>query len=99
MRGAFRAHKKISDAKYRVKTKRANADKEVRGADPDFSTRGGRAAAMDPSTGAAVGRSGNAAAGVTGTARAQPWQGGRLLPRPPNGGQLRVTGGAPIKSA
>ena len=49
VRGAFRAHKKISDAKYRVKTKRANADKEVRGADPDFSARGGRAAAMDPS--------------------------------------------------
>ena len=50
VRGAFRAHKRISDAKYRVKTRRANADKEVRGADPDFSTRGGRAAAMDPST-------------------------------------------------
>ena len=42
MRGAFRAHKKIGDAKYRVKTKRANADMEVRGADPDFNSRGGR---------------------------------------------------------
>ena len=50
VRGAFRAHKKIGDAKYRVKTKRANADREVRGADPDYSARGGRAAAMDPST-------------------------------------------------
>ena len=50
VRGAFRAYKKIGDAKYRVKTKRANCDREVRGADPDYSTRGGRAAAMDPST-------------------------------------------------
>ena len=40
MRGAFRAYKKIGEAKYRVKTKRANADREVRGADPDYSTRG-----------------------------------------------------------
>ena len=48
--GAFRACKKIGDAKYRVKTKRANADREVRGGDPDYSTRGGRAVAMDPST-------------------------------------------------
>ena len=50
MRGASRAYKKIGDAKYRVKTTRANADREVRGADPDYSTRGSRAAAMDPST-------------------------------------------------
>ena len=50
VRGAFRTYKKIGDAKYRVKTKRANADMEVRGADPDFNNRGGRSAAMDPST-------------------------------------------------
>ena len=50
VRGAFRAHKRIGDAKYKVKTKRANADMEVRGADPDFSNRGGRSTAMDPST-------------------------------------------------
>ena len=49
VRGAFRACKRIGDAKYKVKTKRADADMEVRGADPDFSTRGGRSAAMDPS--------------------------------------------------
>ena len=50
VRGAFRAHKKTGDAKYSVKTKRANADMEVRGADPDYNSRGGRSAAMDPST-------------------------------------------------
>ena len=30
--------------------KHANADVEVRGADPDYNTRGGRSAAMDPGT-------------------------------------------------
>ena len=33
-----------------MKMKRANADVEVRGADPDYNTRGGRSAAMDPGT-------------------------------------------------
>ena len=50
MRGAFLIYKKTGNAKYRVKMQRANADMEVRGADPDYNNRGGRSAAMDPST-------------------------------------------------
>ena len=50
VRGAFITYKKTGEAKFRVKMKRANADMEVRGADPDYNTRGGRSAAMDPGT-------------------------------------------------
>ena len=50
MRGAFTTYKKTGEAKFRVKMKQANADMEVRGADPDYNTRGGRSAAMDPGT-------------------------------------------------
>ena len=50
MRGAFISNPKIGEAKSKVKMKRANCNSEVRGGDPDYNARGGRAAAMDPST-------------------------------------------------
>ena len=50
VRGVFRFYQKIGDAKFKVKSERANCDREAQGGDPDYSTRGGRAAAMDPST-------------------------------------------------
>ena len=50
MRGVFISNPKIGEAKYKVKMKRANCNSVARGGDPDYNARGGRAAAMDPST-------------------------------------------------
>ena len=105
VRGAFRAYMKIGDAKYRVKTKRANCDREVRGADPDYGTRGGRAAAMDPSIvfdqqeghgGGQEREDQGGGGGCDGDAGAT---GGRPLPRPPISGHLRLTWGVLASAA
>ena len=50
VRGVFLTYRKLGDAKFRVKQKRANINMEARGATRDFDSRGGRPAAMDPST-------------------------------------------------
>ena len=50
VRCIFFTYRKTGDAKYRVKMKRGNINREAPGADPDYNTRGGRSAAMDPST-------------------------------------------------
>ena len=50
VRGVFLTYRKLGDAKFRVKQKRANINMEARGATRDFDSRDGRSAAMDPST-------------------------------------------------
>ena len=105
VRGAFISNQKIGDAKFKVKMKRANCDREVRGGDPDYNTRGGRAAAMDPSTAVAQ-RGGRgdeqdtrAGAGAAGVAGARPRREGQPLPRPPIGRHPQLAWGVPAGAA
>ena len=50
MRGVSFTFHKLGDAKFKVKMRRANINMEARGATRDYDSRGGRSAAMDPST-------------------------------------------------
>ena len=50
VRGVFLTYRKLGDAEFRVRTKRANVNMEARGATCDFDSSGSRSAAMDPGT-------------------------------------------------